>query len=44
VGLQEVAADLVAFPDDDCAYPPGPLERENRSWISSTGRFTERVT
>ena len=26
-GLQEVAADLVAFPDDDCTYPPGLLER-----------------
>jgi glycosyltransferase involved in cell wall biosynthesis len=27
VGLQEVSADLVAFPDDDCTYPPGLLER-----------------
>jgi HAD superfamily hydrolase (TIGR01458 family) len=24
--------------------PPGPLEREKRNWISSTGRVTERVT
>ena len=27
VGLASVAADIVAFPDDDCAYPPGLLER-----------------
>ena len=27
VGLREIAADLVAFPDDDCTYPPGLLER-----------------
>ena len=27
VGLQELSADLVAFPDDDCTYPPGLLER-----------------
>ena len=27
VGLARVAADLVAFPDDDCEYPPGLLER-----------------
>ena len=30
---------------DRCAcWPPGPLERENRSSISSRGRITERVT
>jgi glycosyltransferase involved in cell wall biosynthesis len=27
VGLEHVGADLVAFPDDDCVYPPGLLER-----------------
>jgi GT2 family glycosyltransferase len=27
VGLASVAADIVAFPDDDCEYPPGLLER-----------------
>jgi GT2 family glycosyltransferase len=27
VGLSIVHADLVAFPDDDCLYPPGLLER-----------------
>jgi GT2 family glycosyltransferase len=27
VGLARVAADIVAFPDDDCEYPPGLLER-----------------
>jgi len=30
---------------DRCACcPPGPLEREKRSWISSRGNVTERVT
>jgi len=27
VGLQHVTGDVVAFPDDDCWYPPGLLER-----------------
>jgi len=27
VGLRHIAADLVAFPDDDCWYPPDLLER-----------------
>jgi len=27
VALEHVGADLVAFPDDDCVYPPGLLER-----------------
>jgi len=27
VGLREVDADLVAFPDDDCVYPPGLLRK-----------------
>lgn len=27
VGLASVAADIVAFPDDDCEYPPGLLAR-----------------
>jgi len=26
VGLAHVASDIVAFPDDDCEYPPGLLE------------------
>jgi len=26
VGLRDVSADLVAFPDDDCTYPPGLLD------------------
>lgn len=30
VALREVAADVVAFPDDDCAYPPDLLERVAR--------------
>ena len=27
VGLREVSGDVVGFPDDDCAYPPGILDR-----------------
>src|SRR5262249_51588958 len=27
VGLEAVSADLVAFPDDDCRYPPALLDR-----------------
>lgn len=27
VGLERVSADLVAFPDDDCVYPPGLVRR-----------------
>jgi GT2 family glycosyltransferase len=27
VGLRAITADLVAFPDDDCVYPPGLLDR-----------------
>jgi len=27
VGLREVDADLVSFPDDDCVYPPGLLRK-----------------
>ena len=27
VGLDHLSADLVAFPDDDCVYPPGLLQR-----------------
>ena len=27
VALERVAADIVGFPDDDCLYPPGLLER-----------------
>ena len=30
-GLAHVEADLVAFPDDDCVYPPGLLERVARA-------------
>jgi glycosyltransferase involved in cell wall biosynthesis len=26
VGLREVSGDVVGFPDDDCAYPPGLLD------------------
>jgi glycosyltransferase involved in cell wall biosynthesis len=27
VALQQLSGDLVAFPDDDCVYPPGLLQR-----------------
>jgi GT2 family glycosyltransferase len=27
VGLRDVSGDVVGFPDDDCAYPPGLLDR-----------------
>lgn len=27
VGLAHLRADVIAFPDDDCVYPPGTLER-----------------
>ena len=27
VGLDHVSSDIVAFPDDDCSYPPGLLQR-----------------
>jgi len=27
VGLQHITGDVVAFPDDDCRYPPGLFER-----------------
>lgn len=30
VALSRLEADLVAFPDDDCSYPPGLLERVAR--------------
>jgi GT2 family glycosyltransferase len=42
--LAELAADLVAFPDDDCVYPPDLLERvarrftDDRSLDGLTGR------
>jgi GT2 family glycosyltransferase len=34
VALREVSADLVAFPDDDCTYPPGLLERVAERFLS----------
>jgi GT2 family glycosyltransferase len=46
VGLRHLAADLVAFPDDDCAYPKGLLETVARRFAASpdldglTGRAT----
>ena len=36
-GLEEVRADVVAFPDDDCAYTPNLLERVARRFEAETG-------
>jgi GT2 family glycosyltransferase len=33
--LGRLAADLVAFPDDDCAYPPGLLEAVARRFVAT---------
>ena len=37
VGLAEVGADLVAFPDDDCVFPADLLERVARRFAASPG-------
>jgi glycosyltransferase involved in cell wall biosynthesis len=37
VALGELSADLVAFPDDDCAYPDDLLERVARRFASQPG-------
>jgi len=36
-GLAHVEADLVAFPDDDCVYPPGLLDRVAERFESDPG-------
>jgi GT2 family glycosyltransferase len=36
-GLAQVEADLVAFPDDDCVYPPGLLDRVAERFESDPG-------
>jgi glycosyltransferase involved in cell wall biosynthesis len=35
--LAQLEHDLVAFPDDDCAYPPELLERASRSFAADAG-------
>lgn len=46
--LNEISADLVAFPDDDCIYPPELLERVARRFAEEpsldglTGRAVDR--
>ncbi len=46
VGLQHIRGDIVAFPDDDCWYPPGLLTRVLETFAQHpevdvvTGRFT----
>ena len=37
VGLREVEADLVAFPDDDCIYPPRILTRVAARFVEDPG-------
>jgi len=36
-GLREVAADVVAFPDDDCSYPPDLLARVGERLTTGSG-------
>jgi glycosyltransferase involved in cell wall biosynthesis len=36
VALERVTADLVAFPDDDCVYPPGLLRRIAQRFADET--------
>ncbi len=49
VALRELRADVVAFPDDDCVYPPGLLERVARRLAAQseldglTGRAVDDV-
>jgi len=44
VGLKQITGDIVAFPDDDCTYPPNLLEHINifflnhETWSGLTGR------
>jgi len=46
-GLREVSGDVVAFPDDDCWYPPDVLSRvdallqANPDWDGVTGRVLD---
>jgi glycosyltransferase involved in cell wall biosynthesis len=37
VGLAEIAADIVCFPDDDCIYPDDLLERVARRFAADPG-------
>jgi glycosyltransferase involved in cell wall biosynthesis len=49
LGLEKVAGDLVAFPDDDCWYPPGLLQRvatffsSHPEWGGLTGRAVDET-
>ena len=40
VALEHVSADVVAFPDDDCVYPPGLLAARRRAIRATTTRST----
>ncbi len=37
VGIRLSAGDIVAFPDDDCLYPPGVLSRVRAAFASDAG-------
>jgi glycosyltransferase involved in cell wall biosynthesis len=42
IGLQRAVGDILAFPDDDCIYPPGLLARISQAF-SDNGRFEIRT-
>ena len=42
-GLAHVEAELVAFPDDDCVYPPGLLERVAERFGDTRSRRPHRA-
>ncbi|WP_341527220.1 glycosyltransferase [Nostoc sp. UHCC 0302] len=48
VGLQHINGDIVAFPDDDCAYPPDILKQvahfftNHPEWSGLTGRSVDQ--
>ncbi|BBL81899.1 glycosyltransferase family 2 protein [Thermus thermophilus] len=47
VGLRHASGDIIAFPDDDCLYPPNLLEsvarwfNEHPEWYGLTGRVVD---
>lgn len=49
VGLEKIHGEIVAFPDDDCWYPPNLLEAVSRffdgspEWEGLTGRCTDEL-
>ncbi len=37
LGLQHVAGEIVAFPDDDCIYPPDTLDKVHKAFSADPG-------